>query len=58
MFRWLRDNLGLIKDSSEISSLAEQVEKTDGVYFVPAFSGFFFSKPEIPLGKKDILKIY
>ncbi|XP_023344174.1 glycerol kinase isoform X2 [Eurytemora carolleeae] len=39
--RWLRDNLGLIKDSSEISSLAEQVEKTDGVYFVPAFSGLF-----------------
>ena len=35
----MRDNLGLIKESSEVSALAGQVEKTDGVYFVPAFSG-------------------
>jgi len=39
--RWLRDNLGMIKSSEEVSELAAQVEKTDGVYFVPAFSGLF-----------------
>lgn len=39
--RWLRDNLGLIGDSSEVSELAGQVDRTDGVYFVPAFSGLF-----------------
>jgi len=39
--RWLRDNLGLISDSAEVSELAEKVDKTDGVYFVPAFSGLF-----------------
>ena len=39
--RWLRDNLGLIKDYEEAFQLAAQVERTDGVYFVPAFSGLF-----------------
>jgi len=39
--RWLRDNMGMIKDFSEAFELANQVEKTDGVYFVPAFSGLF-----------------
>ena len=29
----------MIKSSEEVSELAAQVEKTDGVYFVPAFSG-------------------
>ncbi|MHC4877013.1 MAG: glycerol kinase GlpK [Planctomycetota bacterium] len=37
--QWLRDGLGLIEKSSEIEALAQQVESTDGVYFVPAFVG-------------------
>jgi len=37
--QWLRDNLGIIKTSSEIEQLAKQVSSTDGVYFVPAFAG-------------------
>ncbi len=37
--QWLRDNLGLIKKSSEIDALAGTVPDTGGVYFVPAFTG-------------------
>jgi glycerol kinase len=37
--QWLRDELGLIKNSSEISALAATVPDNGGVYFVPAFSG-------------------
>ena len=36
---WLRDNLRLITRSSECDRLAEAVDDTDGVHFVPAFSG-------------------
>ncbi|GAO48906.1 hypothetical protein G7K_3069-t1 [Saitoella complicata NRRL Y-17804] len=39
--KWLRDGLGLIKESSEISDLAASVEDAGGVIFVPAFSGLF-----------------
>ncbi|KAL4228636.1 Glycerol kinase 3 [Mactra antiquata] len=39
--RWLRDNLGIIKTSEEIETLASKVESTSGCYFVPAFSGLF-----------------
>ena len=39
--RWLKDNMGMIKDFPEAFELASQVERTDGVYFVPAFSGLF-----------------
>ncbi|MCL4136153.1 UNVERIFIED_CONTAM: hypothetical protein GTU68_029361 [Idotea baltica] len=39
--QWLRDNLGLIKESSEIEQLASGAEDNGGVYFVPAFSGLF-----------------
>ena len=41
LVQWLRDNLGLIKSSEEIETLASQVEDNGGVYFVPAFSGLF-----------------
>jgi len=41
LVQWLRDNLGLIKESSEIEALANSVEDNGGVYFVPAFSGLF-----------------
>jgi glycerol kinase len=37
--QWLRDSLGLIAGAAESEQLAEQVESTDGVYFVPALSG-------------------
>ena len=37
--QWLRDGLGLIKNSSEIEELARSVPDCDGVSFVPAFSG-------------------
>lgn len=37
--QWLRDGLGLIKDSSEIEHLASQVNSSEGVQFVPALTG-------------------
>lgn len=37
--QWLRDGLGIIKDSSEIEALASSVDDTDGAYLVPAFAG-------------------
>lgn len=37
--QWLRDELGIITQSDAVESLATQVEDTQGVYFVPAFSG-------------------
>jgi len=41
LVQWLRDNIGLIKTSTEIEELAATVENNGGVYFVPAFSGLF-----------------
>jgi glycerol kinase len=41
LVQWLRDNLGLIKDASEVEDLARSVEDNGGAYFVPAFSGLF-----------------
>ena len=37
--QWLRDGLGIIKNSSDVEALAASVESSDGVYFVPAFTG-------------------
>lgn len=37
--QWLRDNFGLIKTSADIEKLAQSVSDTNGVYFVPAFTG-------------------
>jgi glycerol kinase len=39
--QWLRDQLGIISDASEVEALAASVEDNGGVYFVPAFSGLF-----------------
>ena len=39
--QWLRDNLGLIKTSSEVEALAASVRDNGDVYFVPAFSGLY-----------------
>lgn len=41
LVQWLRDNLGLIQNSSEIEALARSVTDNGGVYFVPAFSGLY-----------------
>lgn len=38
---WLRDNLGLFRDSSEIEGLATSVPDTGGAMIVPAFSGLY-----------------
>lgn len=37
--QWLRDELGFIRDSSQIEALAASVEDNNGVYLVPAFAG-------------------
>jgi len=39
--QWLRDNLGLIKSAPETEEIAQSVEDSGGIYFVPAFSGLF-----------------
>lgn len=39
IMQWLRDELGLIKNSAESGELASTVESTNGVYLVPAFTG-------------------
>ena len=36
---WLRDNLGIIGDASEVEALARSVPDSGDVVFVPAFSG-------------------
>ena len=37
--QWLRDELGLISEAAELGPLAESVEDSAGVVFVPAFAG-------------------
>ncbi|TMM29576.1 glycerol kinase GlpK [Polaribacter aestuariivivens] len=37
--QWLRDGLKIIRNSSEVEALANSVENSDGVYFVPSFAG-------------------
>lgn len=37
--QWLRDGLGIIKSAPEIENLAKSVPDSNGLYFVPAFSG-------------------
>ena len=37
--QWLRDGLGIIKNSAEVEKLATSVTDNDGVYMVPAFTG-------------------
>jgi glycerol kinase len=41
LVQWLRDNLKLIDNSSDIEPLARTVSDNGGVYFVPAFSGLY-----------------
>lgn len=37
--QWLRDGLGIIRNSADVEELASKVKDTDGVYLVPAFAG-------------------
>lgn len=37
--QWLRDGLGIIRNSADVESLAARVPDSDGVYFVPALVG-------------------
>jgi len=37
--QWLRDGLGIIRNSGDVEKLASQVDDNGGVYFVPAFTG-------------------
>jgi glycerol kinase len=37
--QWLRDGLGIIKNSGDVEKLAAKVNDSEGVYFVPAFAG-------------------
>ncbi len=37
--QWLRDGLGILASSSDSEKMALDIPNTDGVYFVPAFTG-------------------
>ena len=39
--QWLRDNLGIIRQSADVEALALSVPDNGDVYFVPAFSGLY-----------------
>ena len=41
LVQWLRDNLGMISEASQVESLAQSVDDNGDVYIVPAFSGLF-----------------
>jgi len=41
LVQWLRDNLGIIEKSADVETLAQTVEDSGGIYFVPAFSGLY-----------------
>ena len=41
LVQWLRDNLGMIKESGDVETLAASVDDNGGAYLVPAFSGLF-----------------
>ena len=41
LVQWVRDNLGMIRTSEEIETLARSVDDNGGVYIVPAFSGLY-----------------
>ncbi|HEY0462455.1 MAG TPA: glycerol kinase GlpK [Pyrinomonadaceae bacterium] len=39
VIQWLRDSLEIIESSAEVENLANSIEDSGGVYFVPAFAG-------------------
>lgn len=40
-FSWLRDNMQLFNNMTQIQDMAERVKSSGDVYFVPAFSGLY-----------------
>jgi len=40
-FAWLKDNMSIVESLNDIESLAEKVNDSNDVYFVPAFSGLY-----------------
>mgnify|MGYP003291003449 CR=1 FL=1 len=47
--KWLRDEMGMIKDAAETETLANMVKDTNGCYVVPAFTGLGapYWKPDV-----------
>jgi glycerol kinase len=47
--QWLREQLRIIKNASDIEELANQVQDNGGVYFVPAFCGLYapYWRPDV-----------
>ncbi|KAG0093103.1 Glycerol kinase [Podila epicladia] len=47
--KWLRDNMGIIREADEINALAASVPDNGGVIFVTAFSGLFapYWRPDV-----------
>jgi len=41
LLRWLRDNLGIIKEFKEVEILAAKVKDSGSLIFVPAFNGLY-----------------
>ncbi|XP_050529487.1 glycerol kinase isoform X2 [Daktulosphaira vitifoliae] len=39
--KWLKDNLGIISNYDHLSTLINSIPDTNGVHFVPAFSGLY-----------------
>lgn len=39
--RFLRDNFNFIKDSSEMEKICRSIDSTEGVFFVPCFTGLY-----------------
>ncbi len=39
VIKWLKDNLGIVNSYKEFDQLVESTPSTEGVYFVPAFTG-------------------
>ncbi|GAB4193307.1 MAG: glycerol kinase GlpK [Simkaniaceae bacterium] len=37
--KWLRENMGIISSAAEVEALAKQVSSSEGVFFIPAFTG-------------------
>ena len=39
VIQWLRDQMGILEHAADSAELAASIDDTDGVYFVPAFTG-------------------
>jgi len=51
--QWLRDALGIIKDSADVEALARTVPDNGNVYFLPAFAGI--GAPYWDMGARGVL---